>query len=219
MRLFFLPDDVMVCIIGTWCHTNSTGKLDIACCSSSQTRAHFLELFEHDGMIVSWPTIQTDTRNNLFLKWVQQRNIKLSSVFLFAPNNFETKSALCYPINLFKIKRLIIVGGFDSENDFHFEDIINDCVSLTSLRLHSPSVSDELFSKINCLSQLELIRLSGNTVQLTSKVLEIFANNCMCLQNLYLELKTSDNIVITNDERFLCDFRTNLTKTFSATTT
>jgi hypothetical protein len=184
--------------------------LDIACCSS-QTRSHFLNLFGHDGMTVSWATIKTDTRNNLFLKWVQQRNIKLSSVFLFAPNNFETKSTLCYPINLLKIKRLIIGGGFDSENDFNFEDIINDCVSLTSLRLHSPSVSDELFSKINCLSQLELIRLSGNTIQLTSKVLAILANSCISLQNLSLELKTSDNIVITNDECFLCDFRTNLT--------
>jgi hypothetical protein len=211
--MFSLPEDILIDIVGIWSHTNSIIKLDTACCNSV-IRSNILDLFIHDGLSISWPHIRTENKNSLFLKWIQQRNIKLSTIFIFAPTNFATKNALLYPINLTKILTLSIGGNFDSETNMCFEDVINSCVNMTQLRLHSPSISDNLFTKIKRLSQLKIIGLSGNTSQLTAQILQILANKCRNLQNISLCFSTFDWIIIDDDDIkrcFLRNFRNNLT--------
>jgi hypothetical protein len=198
--VFSLPEDILIGIAANWNEISCTIKFDTACCSSV-IRLQLLELFIHDGLSMTCPILKTDISSNLFLKWIYQRNIKLSSLYYLVPKNFATNQlSFSYPINSSKIKELEIDGDFI---DMKLEDMINKCDNLTHLILHSANVSDELFSKVKRLSQLEFIDLSIYKIELSPKLLHILAYTCKSLHTIYLEFK-SDNGIIIDDE-----FKTN----------
>jgi hypothetical protein len=211
--MFLLSDDILICIIANWSDINCATKFDTACCSSA-IRLQALELFEHDGFTMISPLITTGDTVHQFFKWITQRNIKLSSLCLLAPKTIdEQASFLPCPISLMKIKELRIDGDFDMK----LENLINNCLNLRHLTLHSASVNDGLFDKIERLSLLESIKLSSDTTELTPKVLHVLADTCRNLQiidlKFYSEWSTIDDVDI--EKNLLLDFRDTLTTLLS----
>jgi hypothetical protein len=202
MSAFSLPDDILISIVGNWSETHFIGRLDIACCSLA-IRTNFVKLLAHDSLSLeySYPTRARTT--NTFFNWINNRNIKLSSLHLDLPDNFGTKNELLYPINLVKVRELYFNSGaayfIGSIQDINIEDVINGCINLIHLTITSPtSVNDDLFCKIiERLPKLVLLNIIGQDLRLTfTKMLQTLANNCKNLQDInfsFWMVENSDN--------------------------
>jgi hypothetical protein len=208
MSFLNISSDVLVDIIQSWVKVKCIAKLDSAC-SNFGIRFDFLNLLKHDCVM-----LETDkNRKNSFFKWVFERSIKLSTIYLSTNENFETSKTLYHKINLVNIDKLVINESYGGPyKDMDFIDIINSCVRIRYLYIVH-RITDDVVIKMTRLSQLQVFRIRSENNQFTPKIIQLLAEQCRNLMDVDLYFKFHTKYLIDQD-KFQTEFRNNLSNLF-----
>lgn len=189
--IFTSPDEIVISILAEWSDPKTITVLDSACCNV-MARDQFFCLLGHKYLTVTMMNTQSNMKNKtsrLFIKWIIQRHIKLSTLIL-DEQVLATIVDLSYDIDLTLVKEMMIydcsVKNIDS-----FLKVISSCTTLLSLILIlTDNITDGLFDKLGNLHQLEIIESFGKSEKLTPLILQILANKCNRLQEVSLTFAT-----------------------------
>ncbi len=116
--LYFLPDTILVEVLSLWSKPLTVAKLDSAHCNKTN-RKNLLDLLQHKFATFDGVGGLKNGRAVIFMKWVFERKMKLSSLLLI-PSYFNQNKALVNEIRLEYVQLLQFYGFLFDNNDAFF---------------------------------------------------------------------------------------------------